>query len=215
MKWQSILLSLVLGSSAISKAQNSDGSPEPFLKTGDYLVSLSYGYPNWGVFNLNEHFKSQSVTEGTASGLAPISVSAVYFFNDRVSFSLTGMFNSWGGSWRTDDFMGLNNYSFSVNRTRVLFGAEYHWFDFDAKKTDLYTGLSIGGNSVRVDFDSSDPEWTPKNNNYFLNLNDNIDFPITGRGYAGIRYFFNQNLGLNMEVGIGGSTLSFGINYKF
>lgn len=185
---------------------------DPHLKTGDFVLSVNAGYPNWGKYYVDDYIRSSNLTNISSGGIAPITVSGSYFYNNHVSFSLTGMFNSWGGSWR-DNFVG--DYQFRVNRLRFLFGAEYHFFELDINKTDWYIGAAVGGNTIMVDYSSDDPFWTPRQNGYFTQNNDNLDFPLTGRAYAGMRYFFNENWGANIELSYGGASISWGINYKF
>jgi hypothetical protein len=184
----------------------------PFLKTGDFVVSLNVGYPNWGKYYVNNHVQSNSLSNVQTNGVAPIFASGTYFYNNRVSFTLTAMYNNWGGSWR-DNFVG--DYKFNIHRLRFLFGAEYHLFEFNINKVDWYIGGAIGGNTIMVDYSSDDPNWSPRQNGYFTQNNDDLDFPLTARVYAGMRYFFNENWGANMELSYGAATLSWGINYKF
>lgn len=219
MKWKLVLL-LVL-SLHVSFAQDlwfdeKEDKHDPFVKGGDFIVSLGYGYPNWGAFNISDRVNLSLFSNVKTNGIAPIMLSGYYMYNNQLSFSLIGMFNTWGGSWEQNLFSGENlNYDFNVQRIRLLFGLQYHFFDLDIKKVDIYGGAALGGNSIRVNYSSNDPQWTPRNDNYFIANNDNLDFPLTLRINAGIRYFFDEHWGANMELSYGGASLNFGLSYKF
>lgn len=195
------------------KAQEEDKEFVPFLKMSDFVISGSYGYPNWGKFNMEEFFNTGNYINKRTTGIAPITISGTYFYSNRISFSLMAMYNVWGGSWQ-DEFFGFT-YNYNINRIRILFGAEYHFFDYEINKVDWYAGAAIGGNTITVNYESTDLGWSPRDNNYFMQAADNLDFPLTARVYAGMRYFFNNNWGAHIELSYGGASMSFGLNYKF
>jgi hypothetical protein len=213
MKWINLFLFGCIIYNPQIFAQEQELENEQVLKSSDFVLAASYGYPNWGSFNMNLNFSEFNYAEISTRGIAPITIAATYFYNDRISFSLIGMYNFWGGAWK-DNFTSLN-YDFNVSRLRILFGMEYHFFELDIKNVDLYAGMALGGNSITVNYESNDLNWTPRDNDYFMQSNDNLNFPLTGRAYAGMRYFFNENWGGNMELSYGGATMSFGVNYKF
>ena len=215
MKWNLVFLGCMTFNWGWSQQSLFEEEPKivPFLKGSDFLFSATYGYPNWGKFNMESYFENQNSQNTSAGGIAPLTLTASYFYDNQISFSLIGMYNNWGGSWQS--FLINDTYSFNVQRFRVLFGIEYHFFDFDIDKVDLYAGAAIGGNSVRVTYETSDSTWSPRMNNYFMQNNDNLNFPLTARFNAGMRYFFTDHLGANIELSYGGASLSFGMSYKF
>jgi hypothetical protein len=210
-----ICIALAVLALAMTRARAQEEEPDfvPFLKMSDFVLSASYGYPNWGKFNMEEFFSNSNYINTRTGGLAPITITGTYFYSDRISFSLMALYNRWGGGWE-DKFFGFK-YDFNVNRLRILFGAEYHFFDFEIKKVDWYAGLAIGGNSISINYESTDLGWSPRVNNYFMQEIDNIEYPLTARAYAGMRYFFNNNFGGLIELSYGGASMNFGLSYKF
>lgn len=99
-------------------------------------------------------------------------------------------------------FEGYKNYSRWMN-TSVLFRGAYH-FDFNIDKMDVYAGVGAGFS--------------------FVSSEKYDDATITGssssvRGeqyiFAGIRYYFNNNLGVYAELGEGFMLANGGLVLKF
>jgi outer membrane immunogenic protein len=105
----------------------------------------------------------------------------------------------------SENYAGLK---YSQSLAVLGFNGNYHFnklINLDSK-WDLYAGLTLGY------YIWSDVKWS---NNSF----DGYDGKGSGVGLdaqIGVRYFFNDKFGLNLELGGGtGSGGSFGITYKF
>jgi hypothetical protein len=195
---------------------------EPTLKEGDILLTGFFGLPNWGTFFLENHFRDPRVNSGVSRGLPPLSLEMEYFFSDRISGTLTGIYNSWGATWKeitVDNVDGFfleteHDFSFDVSRLRILLGINYHYYDFGIENVDLYAGVAVGANSLFPSHNSTLANWHPRNVNYYNEAEGDLEFPLSYRLRAGLKYFVNDNLGFNVEVGLGGATFNLGINYK-
>jgi opacity protein-like surface antigen len=194
----------------------------PVLLKDNMLITGFFGIPNWGTFFVDNHFRDSRVSNGNSFGIPPLSLEFEYFFSERISGTLTGIYNKWGGQWQElvlDDVNGLiletqRDFSFEVTRIRILAGINYHYYDFAIDNVDLYAGLAIGANSIYASHESNYQGWHPRNDNYFNELDSDLEFPISYRLRGGIRYFLSDKLAVNVEVGIGGPTFNMGINYK-
>lgn len=83
-------------------------------------------------------------------------------------------------------------YGDRYGRSTVMAKAAYH-FDFDVKGLDFYAGLGAGIN--------------------FYNRGQGVGFGH--HLFAGVRYFFTENIGVWSELGYGYSLLNAGVAFKF
>ena len=99
-------------------------------------------------------------------------------------------------------FEGYKNYSKWMN-TSVLFRGAYH-FDFNIDKMDVYAGVGAGLSFVGAE----------KFNNATIT---GTSSSVRGEQYifAGIRYYFNDNIGVYAEVGEGFMLANGGLVLKF
>ena len=91
--------------------------------------------------------------------------------------------------------------------TYILLGARgtYHWFPGESDKIDTYAGVIMGA------YITPEPKYTGS---------ANITATYEGSGFlggvfVGIRYFFNENIGVNAELGYGVAIMSIGGSFKF
>lgn len=192
------------------------------LSENDIVFSGFVGLPNWGTFFLENHFLDDRVSNSSSNGIPPLSLEIEYFFSDRISGTVTGIYNSWGGNWTEqvlDEVGGLiieqdHDFSFDVSRLRILVGINYHYYDFNIENVDLYVGLAVGANSLYPSYSSTLDGWRPQSRNYYNDGEGDVEFPIAYRVRAGMKYFITDKLGMNIEVGVGGASFNLGLNYK-
>jgi hypothetical protein len=96
-----------------------------------------------------------------------------------------------------------------MDRLRVQAFFNYH-FEIDNPFIDLYWSIGAGYNSRKftytsgnIQFDDTQDESRPT-----------LTFPVSVRTNFGFRYFPIQNLGINVELGLGGPLVSAGIAYR-
>ena len=107
-------------------------------------------------------------------------------------------------------YLGFKNYSydyFSYNSSwnYLIIGARsaYHFNMIESTKFDVYAGLMLG---LRIiSFDNDEP-------NYQF---DYSDTDLVLWGFAGARYYFNENWAAYAELGNGIGILNLGVAYKF
>ena len=87
----------------------------------------------------------------------------------------------------------------------------YHFVSTDV--VDAYVGFGAGYKHKKTTFSSDDPVNGPTSIDG--GLFDGL-IPVTARIALGARFFFTENIGVNMELGLGGGPLlSGGVALKF
>ncbi|MNJ97429.1 hypothetical protein D3C87_151750 [compost metagenome] len=95
-----------------------------------------------------------------------------------------------------------------INRFKTQIRIAYH-FPISNPNLDVYLGGGVGMNNqtrkLLINGTST------SRNEYPLIIN----FPISLRTYAGLRYSFSKHFGVNAELGIGGPILNAGFHFRF
>lgn len=150
------------------------------------------------------------VYESDVSSKGPFGVKADYFFNDKVSFGINFIYNSYSISGKVDSLTNEHidtTYAINVDMQRFRFqvNAKYHFFV--GEKFDSYVGFGIGSNTRKYTIDTSYPNFDEQS--VFATL-----IPVSARFDLGMRFFLSKNVGLNFEMGIGGPLMSAGLTVK-
>lgn len=141
---------------------------------------------------------------GFKSTIPPIGVSFEYGFHDKISVGAyagyagaSNEITSFGGTWKF-------NYSYIVIGAR----GSYHFDFLDTDKFDPYAGVIIGYNiassSVEKPSGYTGPDITAAS----------AGGVIIG-GHLGMRYHFNEKIGVFGELGYGIAFLQLGVTAKF
>lgn len=199
---------LVVGVSSLSTAQA--------LSQGNFVIDPYYGFPNIG-----KSLVSATVKDGVSvKGMGPWGLRMEYMAGDRFGVTLDGIHNSAGSEYRdTPDYKNdgdgnlvanTEEYSYKsmMNRLRIQVGFNYH-FDFSDPSLDAYVGAAAGTNNRFWNVSTTEP------NSDFENISEEGSLlPVSMRVRFGGRYYFTDNLGMNMELGLGGPILSMGLSVK-
>lgn len=102
-------------------------------------------------------------------------------------------------TWSFDYVVG--SYKYSVIPIQVF--SNYHFVIESNKKLDPYAGLALVYNIVSASWSGGGIAASAQGNN--------VDFA----GQAGLRYFLNESLALQGQVGFGYGTLGLGATWKF
>lgn len=192
--------------------EDEEPKPDPMLKKGDFMVTGFGSYPNFGRFmaRLAIETANFNVTSSSTGGFAPLGVQGEFMLTNNFAISLDLIANQWSARWT--EFSPFDNQvsenSVSVFRFRGLLGLNYHIDDFDNEKLNIYGGFALGYNYRKSSIKISDF-------NNVTNFWDNdLAFPMAIRFRAGLRYFLNDNLGLNVELGAGGPIMRLGVTVR-
>ncbi len=170
------------------------------LEQGNSLINLGVG--------MGSYIGSGS---GYKTTLPPLEVSYEYLVNDNIS---VGGFFAMTKSEFNYSFPDLGGGSsspqnFKFNYSYMMFGAigNYHFVNND--KFDVYGGVRIGYNKVNVDYSSDDAT----TDSLLKSINLDSSGMLFGAQVGG-RYFFTDNLAVNMEVGYGLAIAKLGLTFK-
>lgn len=202
------IASIVSLSSFAQTASRVLKSDDTFGHQGMSAVNVYYGV---SVFNGVYKAVAASGTDVKFSSLGPIGVMYEYFVTDNIGLGAELGYSAFKISYNYNDFdENLNpavyNASYSFQTIRAMFRSNFHFAnssDFDA-----YGFLSLGYRSTTFTFASTDPFWDSSTN--FSSL-----IPVGFKPGLGMRYFFTDNLGLNVEFALGSPLLSGGLSAKF
>jgi outer membrane protein W len=186
------------------------------VEEGNLVFEGYYGFPNL----YTSVFKTAYVNAGTeldvkAGGAGPFGLKFEYLVTDKIGLGLdigitssSISFNDLGSVYNpnTGQYTEvLYNYDFSTRKIGALVCFNYHFLDND--EFDLYSTVGVGYSNRNFDFTSTDPDFVP--------MSVSSIFPVGFKAGLGMRYFFTDNIGANLQLGIGqGGLLNAGISFK-
>lgn len=191
------------------------------LSQGNIVVDAYYGFPNLGK-SFYKSLEDASNIEGyKAKGLGPMGVRAEYMVSDRIGLGIDLIYNSnritytqidstYDGN--TDTYQVTRNESERLmQRLRVQARINFH-FEIDNPDLDAYFGVGAGTNNRFRKYWENGVE---VNDTYTSGASNLTLVPVSFRLCTGLRYYFTENVGVNMEIGLGGPLVSGGVSLKF
>jgi opacity protein-like surface antigen len=177
------------------------------IEKGKIIIDAYYGWPNmWTSF-----LKTTLDPAGTnikVGSLGPFGGRLEFLLSDKVGIGIDIHSATSSVSWNATDSLSSVNYDYkvSVNRLRICPRINYH---FNSNENlDFYGAFGIGYKNSNVKVTTSDPDYNE--NSFSITMT-----PVTWRAAIGIRYFFTENIGANLEMGLGGVLATGGISFKF
>lgn len=192
------------------------------IKEKDVLIDVYTGYPNWGSYYFESYIEENSFNLKDANSVPHIGGRFEFILSEEFGFTVDALFDSWGGAWSNlglvADTSGIMyteevNNSFKVNRLKVQFGITYHLDELTVENLDVYAGLAVGSNKLWVTDEIEDTNFNLRSENYFQRNSGFINSPISVRARAGGRYFFKENVALNVELSLGGPLITGGLSF--
>lgn len=181
------------------------------VSEGNIIIDPYYGYPNFGKTFANGIAPSD-LDGAKITGIGPAGLRAEYMIADNFGIGVDFIYNSTNLVGTIDS---LNNDGtvhstydgkLFTQRYRVHLRMNYHFVQTDA--LDAYVGFGLGTNTRRIGFNTEYPNYDGFSATGAL-------IPISGRLALGMRYYFTENIGANVELGIGGPVMSGGLSLKF
>ncbi len=185
------------------------------VEEGNLVFDVYYGFPNL----YTTVFKAAYANSGTeedlkVSGLGPVGFRGEYLLADKIGLGLDIGFNNSKVSY-TETSSGVNSqgqiventytYDFTTKKLGVMLTFNYHFIDND--QVDFYGVFGVGYGNRTFSFESSDP-------NYDEGSIESL-IPVASRIGVGVRYFFTDNIGVNVAAGFGqGGILNAGLSVK-
>jgi len=201
----SIALSLVVLVAITAKAQT---KADKCVSQGKIIIDAYYGFPYVIGNALNNASSSERVKNTNHLG-GKFEIMA----NNVIGIGIDYTFARVTGFSNTVDYINENgqpkyiigSFKESITKQRILLRMSVHFAT--TKNLDPY--VSFGAGYKQSVYKNNYPiDYTIDNIN--LNL-----IPISFRAGIGMRYFFTENIGINIEGGFGGPVLQAGISAKF
>ena len=196
------LLLLVSSSSVFSQA----------VSTGNFIFDAYYGAPNFGKSFFQTIEDAAGTQNFTATGIGPLGLRGEYMIGETFGLGFDVIYNSNNIKYNQIDSFNttvINDYERTMNRLRVQMRFNFH-FNVTNPNLDAYFGVAAGTNTRFRKYYVNGIEST---NDSFTGSGTLIPFSM--RVCTGMRYYFNQNFGLNAEIGLGGPLISGGLSVKF
>ncbi|MBP5982083.1 MAG: outer membrane beta-barrel protein [Fluviicola sp.] len=182
------------------------------VSTGNFIFDAYYGAPNLGKSFFNSIEDEEETQNFTATGIGPAGLRGEYMIGETFGLGFDVIYNSNNIKYTQIDSLNPSNtynYERTMNRLRVQLRFNFH-FNMTNPNLDTYFGIAAGSNSRFRKFYIDGVE--TKDDNF---LGSGVLIPVSLRVCGGMRYYFNQNIGLNAEIGLGGPLISAGLSVKF
>lgn len=213
-----LIFTTIIFAGIATKTVAQEGNDSKSVQKGTISIDAYYGFPNillnTFVNNLSDDNKYH------IKNLGPVGIRGEAFIVDHVAFGLDANYSASTISWDVQETSGsypytitkINHYDITINRLRVLAKCNFHFAA--SEHMDWYAGGGIGYNQS---------EYTKHTNGVASRYDREDNFasfmsiiPISWRINFGGKYYFTENIGAGMEVGIcGGPLLSFALCSKF
>jgi opacity protein-like surface antigen len=176
------------------------------VEEGNLVIDAYYGWPNLYKTALKTLYVDGTATSSKVGSIGPLGARFEYMLSDVVGIGAEFGYVNTFVEWRDAGFSGTTTYDYKVSAPKIhaLIRMNFHFTQHD--KVDAYGGFGVGYKNRSFKFESNDPDYTGGKIDSF--------FPVGIRLCVGVRYFFNENIGLNTEFGLGGPLLSFGVSVK-
>lgn len=193
MKKHNILILLLIG--VFSFGNNISAQA---VSKGNVLINGYYGGPNTSIILM----AFSGGTGETSSFFGPLGGQVGYMVGDKFSIGLDINYTDNSVSWTGQDLFTSNMYNYTVGFTTLRVMPRFDFHFGDSESFDMYFGVGTGWRSKSWAFESNQPDYDPGT---FESLN-----PIAFRLALGGSYYFTDNIGLNLELGLGGGGLARG-----
>ena len=177
------------------------------LEQGNVIIDAYYGFPNLYSTVFKTLYESSNSTGLTLGSQGPLGIRAEYLITDKVGFGIDLGMNSSSISYSEADINNnIYDYKFTTRKIGAIFTFNYHFVENDILDAYFVVGGGYGNRTFK--FTSTDP-------NYIEESVESI-IPISYKIGLGMRYFFTENIGANLALGLGqGGLVNAGISAKF
>lgn len=170
------------------------------LKQGDIALDVTYGFPNlYRSILKSAYINSGLQTDEEIGGIGPVGIRAEYFVSEHIAIGVEFNYTNTTLSFEeegVDQNMQptLYTYEISAPRIRIMPRFSFHYGEVD--NFDFFSSVGIGYNRITYKLESNDPDFSDEE---LENL-----IPIAFRIATGARYYFTDNVGAMLELGLGG-----------
>ncbi len=212
MKKITINLSLIVAIVSLSSILNKANAQA--FEEGKHYISIGYGHQVAGVKTI---FKAYDSYDGfSIKGFGPVLAKYEYGISDKVGVGICLGYSGASINW-TEDVQVYNNqteqyetkrYEYGYKNTKITGVARVNWHLGNHDKIDPYLGLGLGFKSSKFNLSTTDTDFN----------GGSLDFkglPVAMSASFGCRFYFTDNIGAFVEVGIGHGFGQGGLQFKF
>ena len=185
-----------------AKAQKHKSESTKCISQGKFIVDVYYGYP-YVMGELLKNSISTLVTDAKINNRNHLGAKFEYMANDMVGMGIDYTYATITSNFvETGHTEGHHKSQESLTKQRFLLRINVHFATTENLDPYTITGFGYKQTTWKSDYDSDIR--IP-----FLNT-----APLAFRFGAGLRWFFTDNVGINVEAGIGGPIIQGGISVK-
>ncbi len=187
------------------------------VEEGSVVIDAYYGFPDlYKATFKTAYANSGSEIDLKIGGIGPVGGRFEYLLSDKVGLGLDVVYNSASLSWRevssvynpvTTNYDPVTyDYKASTSKIGALVTFNFHFVDND--NLDVAGVLGAGYSNRSFKYESSDPNYTGGSVSGLI--------PVGFKLGAIMRYFFTDNIGMNVGIGFGqGGLINGGLSVKF
>lgn len=177
------------------------------VNRSNFIVDVYYGvsFSNFVVINQFGVGKINNL-------IGPIGLKFETMVTDKIGLGIDLNFSQTSISWINNSTYNNGTYysycNYDETHFRALLNFSNHFMT--TERSDTYSSLRVGLNSVNYSLNTNNPSLY-RSYSFFP-----ITIPVSFRIAVGHKFFFNNNIGINIEAGFGGGPLiSGGLTFKF
>ena len=184
------------------------------VKEGDNTINIYYGTNL--LSGIYKRLAVESAVDLRVRSLGPIGlvyehmVSEVVGVGAELGYSQTNLdfhnYDTYYDSQTNQNYADTYNYNMQFTTMRAMFRANFHFAD--AEKFDAYALVSAGYRTTTFKYTTDNPYDD-------THVNFRTLIPVGVKPGIGLRYFFTDNIGLNMEIALGTPLMCGGLSFKF
>ncbi|MBC7391441.1 MAG: hypothetical protein H7329_19740 [Opitutaceae bacterium] len=200
-------------------------------KAGDVFVDVYYGFPDWFYkYEFRNNYPSNGSNKFNIKSTGFIGGRIEYLIARRIGFGLdlwyvktalsgTRTENLYLGQYYYNDGYApgttiQNKYDVNESLARITALGRFIVHLGSSSKVDPYVHVGFGYVNYTHTYSSTN-SYSSYNNGSYSNGGSENFIPIGLRAGFGMRIFFNENLGANVDLGLGGALFTTGLTYKF
>lgn len=180
------------------------------VEEGNILFDVYYGFPNlYGTTFKGLYADSGTEQDVKIRSLGPIGLRGEYMMSDKIGLGLDIGFNNTVLTFTEFDSFDNKDYEYTFKTQKIgaMVTFNFHFLESN-DNLDAYFMVGAGYGNRSFTFESTDPNY----------VDDSVDgiIPVASRVGVGMRYFFTDNIGLNLSLGLGqGGLVNGGLSVKF
>lgn len=175
------------------------------VEKGNTMIDAYYGYGTISSAFLKAISDNSSAKSRV---IGPAGIRFDHMMSDKISLGLDVQYSSGQVTWTDKDTTNTITYNYEYNVTRLRFMPRFSIHFGSSDNFDGYFTISAGYRNTNRSWKTNDPSYDGSTD---LNL-----VPFAFRLAVGGRYYFTDNIGIFMELGVsGGAIIHGGFSFKF